>query len=105
MLLFWLKSEAFGLYRAGRKSDIDERRALAYWRLTSGSSAAKTHRCMATSESAIHLIKGNIELGLETPIYHSILISLKDAQVLLDINQYLQEQFKEALKYLESQRK
>ena len=105
MLLHWLRSEALEKFRIGKTADITEREALAYWRLTSGSSAARAHRVLAVAESAARFLCANVDAGKHTQIHHMRLVSPSQAQQLVNLHEYLKGRFKEALGFLQSQRR
>ena len=105
LLQHWLRSEAYQKFRAGKQDDIGERQALAHWRLTSGATAARTHRLLAVAESASSLLEANTQTSQSTQPRHDLLIQPAEAQRLVDLHVSLKKKFKDALEYLSSQRR
>lgn len=108
MLTNWIRSEARQKAKSGKLERISEREALAYWRLTSGASVARTHRMLAVSESTARLLMADIATGQLTAIHHAHRIPPippAEAQELADLNSYLKKQFQSALDYLKNQKR
>ena len=104
MLLHWLRSDAFRKHSSGKKDEIAERDALVYWRLTAGASAVRTHRMLATAESAVKILEENIGAGQPSRLQHDRAISPHEGQQLIALHQYLRKRFASALEFLQGQR-
>jgi hypothetical protein len=105
LILHWRKSDTYAKASIGRLDAISEREALGFWRLTSGATAARTHRELTIANSAIQLLTTAISNDSTSQIHHDRSLSPSDARKLVETHKYLIKKFSEALDYLRSQRR
>lgn len=104
LILHWLRSNAYQKFKLDQRERITEQEALAYWRLTAGASAAKTHRYLAVAESAINFLSINTNAQQQAQIHHGRSISPLEASQIIDLHKYLKERHAKELHFLQSQR-
>lgn len=105
MMLHWLETQAFDQFRKGHVEEINERQALSFWNLTSGSTAARARRMLAITESAASLLEDSVKLSNEVKLRHDRRLSPQEAQSLLDLNNLLKNRFRAAISFLKNQRR
>ena len=101
----WLRSSAYDKSSRDHWEEISEREALAFWRLTSGATAARTHQYLAIAESAARLLKTASEENTPSQVRHDLSIAPDEARRLVKTHEGLKEKFSEAIDYLRSQRR
>jgi hypothetical protein len=99
--LSWLKTypTAYARFKSSHSvTEINEREALAFWRLTSAASAAVTNAQMATAAAAVEALGGGFRRDAGK------VINLEACRDLIDLHQLLIKHYAKALGFLRSQR-